>query len=444
MGSAQSISVCAKILSKEKKNENQVVVTVSAVGGITDFLIELIELSIKKKTRLLKKKFKIVEKKHWDILRQLCTTEKEAEDYWCQRFAPLLKSLEVILYGSSLVGDVSQKTKAVICSFGEKLSIPLLSFALQKEGWNSCSVEGERIIRANGSYLDAEVDLPATKKACQKQLLFLLEAGVVPIVTGFVGKNVQGETVLLGRGGSDYTASIVAVSLKADCIEIWTDVNGIISADPRLVDDAISWEYLDMNIVSEMAYSGAKVIHPKSIVIAIVCHIPVYIFNTFDLSFQGTKIIEENTEGVKGIVASVDNVLFHLDNPNMLENVGFIAAVTGKVSDFNIPIDVCTTSETSFTFSCKMNGNLVRLEKDLSAFAKVHVKKNLLKISVIGNLLSHDAYILEKIGFFFAKEKKVIHSMSMGMSYRNITFLMDEDHWKETLQELHRLLIQRV
>ena len=439
MGSAESILECAEII-KEKLKKYSPVITVSAVAGVTNELATLIELAKKQKPRRVRSRIAFLKKQHENILKKIAPQNK-LEHIWQQDFLPLFSKLETILLGTSLVGDITQKTAARILSFGEKLSSHLMVQALNKIKIANTRIEAEKIIKTDSGYLEANVKFKATNAACRKAIKPLLTKKVIPIVTGFIGKDTHGNTTLLGRGGSDYTAAILAIGIDAKKIEIWTDVNGIMSTDPKIVTHAISWPVLDMSTVAEMAYSGAKVIHPKSITAAIQKNIPVYILNTFNRNFMGTKVVLQKTEGIKGIITSKNHVLLNIENPNMLEAVGFLARLTNIAEGYNIPIDVCATSETTFTFSIKSKDYSLKFLKSLRNIANVNVLKNIAKLSIIGNNITKNTTLLSDIFMIFAKYQIIIHTLSIGASTNNITILIDEINSEKALKLLHQKLI---
>lgn len=440
MGSAASIMTCAHIV-KEKLQKNEVVVTVSAVSGVTDILFEIISLAKKQKPRLITIKVTELEKRHKQILHAIINDDAMAENIWLQDFDLLFKKLKAISSGISLVGDLTDKTIARICAFGEKLSSYLMKHALNKIGVSNERIESEKVIRTDSQYLDADVLFASTYSACRNVLNPLLMQNITPIVTGFIGKDTHGNTTLLGRGGSDYTASILALALKAEMIEIWTDVNGIMSADPRIVSNAISWDDLDVDLMSEMAYSGAKVVHPATITLAIQKHIPVYVFNTFDLKFGGTKITNRVSKKEKGVVANSDNILIILEHPSIIDHVGFISRASSIVAGHNVSIDVCATSEISFSFSIKEKHYSKKMHKELQEIATVKTIKKVTKICVIGHKITQDYQLLADIFLAAEKESINIHAVSISASYNNITLIVNNSDKNKTVKTLHDLLI---
>ena len=439
MGSAESILECASIV-KEKLKKHPLVVTVSAVAGVTNELLTLIALAKKQKPRRVRSRIAILKAQHEHILKKI-SPQNKTEYIWQQDFLPLFSKLETILLGTSLVGDITQKTEARILSFGEKLSSHLMTQALNKLNVANKRIESEKIIKTDSNYLEANVKFKTTNAACRKITKPLLTKKIVAVVTGFIGKDTHGNTTLLGRGGSDYTASILAIGIDAKAIEIWTDVNGIMSTDPKIIPNAISWSTLDMNTVSEMAYSGARVIHPKSITTAIHKNIPVYILNTFQRNFPGTKVTLQKTDGVKGIIVTKNHIVLNIENPNMLEAIGFLAKLTNIAEEHNISIDVCATSETTFTFSIKNKDYSVKFLKSLRHMANVTVLKNISKLSIIGNNIIKNTTLLANIFTIFAKNKIIIHTLSIGASNNNITILIDDTNCEKTLKLLHQELI---
>jgi aspartate kinase len=192
-----------------------------------------------------------------------------------------------------------------------------------------------------------------------------------------------------------------------------------------------------MKMMSEMAFGGAKVVHPRSVYVAIAKNIPVYIYNTFNRSFKGTKVTSEEIKDVKGIVSSDRNMLFHIENPNMLEEVGFIAKVTDIVKQFDISIDVCSTSETSFTFSIDERDFDSKLQKALSKIARVKVIRGIAKISMIGHGITDSANVFEETFRLFYNKKVPIRCVSVGTSQRNITLMVDQQFKDQILNDLH-------
>ena len=440
MGNAKSILRCADIV-KNKISESSVIVVVSAVGGVTDKLINIINLARRLKPRLVKSMVIEISNLHKKILTGIIANTQKSDHIWDSEFQPIIDQLEAISYGTSLVGDLTDKTVAKICAFGEKLSSLLMVHALEINGVSAYRMESERVVRTDSNYLKAKVNFQATSTASKKVIRPLLAKNIVPVVTGFIGKDGHGNITLLGRGGSDYTASIMAMVFNAEAVEIWTDVDGIMTADPRIVKDAFSWKSLDMHVMSEMAYSGAKVVHPDTIALAVEKDIPVYVYNTFNLSFEGTKITRIAPHA-KGIVANPGNTLITLENTNIINGVGFVKKITSIVAEHNISIDVCATSEISFTFSIKSDDYSQKLYRVLKSFASVKVRKNMTKLCFIGNDINFDTMLLSGIFALCKKHEVLVHTVSVSASGNNITLMIDDNKAHDILRALHEKFLK--
>lgn len=438
MGTYESIMECVDIV-RELSEENSVIVSVSAVYKTTDLLLEIIKLSEKKNIKLIDDILDNIEDKHFQILNKI-----NQNDIITEQISILFKKLRSTINGINLTeSNITPKKEAEILSFGEKLSSFLILSAFESVNIKSERIESERLIKTNSNYLEATVDFSKTQNICNKILLPILEKNVVPITTGFIGEDSFGEITLLGRGGSDYTCSIIGISLDAKSINIYTDVNGIMSADPKIVKKAISWNNLNTDIASEISYSGAKVIHPKAIFCTIDKNIPIYILNTFDRSFEGTKIsLDINDDEIKGIVGVKDNVLITLKLSNMLESLGFIAKVSKIISDFGVEIDVLASSEISFTFSIKKEHYSKKLISELSKKASVKVKKNVGKVCIVGNNVLNKNEKLIDIFKVLANDNVEVFTISSGGNYNNITLIIDQQKLERTVEHLHSILIK--
>jgi aspartate kinase len=438
MGTPGSLQQCNKIAVRAAK-ASKIVVVVSALGGVTNQLIELIELARKQKPKRIAAELNIMEQKHKDMLAHF-VAKNDLEEIWQREFANLFKKLRLILTGTSLVGDITKKSYAIVCSFGEQLSSRIMCHALEKAGLQSEQIDAKRIIRTDSNFLEATVDLKRTKLCSRRTLLPLLEKKITPVVTGFIGKDASGQTTLLGRGGSDYTASLVAMSLGAEAVEIWTDVDGIMSADPRIVKEGVkTWRSVELPIVAEMAHSGAKVLHPKTITAAVEQNIPVFVKNTFNPSAHGTEVVQRDSHSLlRGITMDKEQAVFHFAEPGMLATPGFIRHISEIFEQHNVSIDACFTSEVSFTCSIHSKHYSKKLHQDLSKIAETTVYRNLAKVCVIGHNISKNPDLLAQI--MTVLKGNDIYAVSIGTTFHNITLLIDEEKADNILRSLHASL----
>ena len=210
------------------------------------------------------------------------------------------------------------------------------------------------------------------------------------------------------------------------------------SADPRVIPNAKVWSEIDINSMAEMAYVGAKVLHPKTIAPALQGKIPVYIKNTFNLRALGTKIVEQGKKGLRGIVIKKNQLLIQLSNPAILNQIGSINRYSEIFAQNNIPIDVCATSEISVTFTINEKDGSEKLFKTLRKSANLETYKNMAKICVVGNHTGNNTSIIARI--FNALKKYPIYTISNGASFNNITLIVDENKADEMLKILHKEL----
>lgn len=435
MGSADAIRRCCAIV-KTAAQKNTIVVVVSAMSGVTNELITLADAARRKKMRRVFAQLNRLRKNHHTALVALDSIHSDS--HWNTFFVPLFQKLEAILEAISAIGEVSDKTLAVVSSFGERLSSWLMHFALQNYGLTTQRLSAARVIRTNSQYLEADVDFPRTKRLCEKHLLPLIRSHIIPVVTGFISEDSSGSMTILGRGGSDYTASILGVSMRAKRIEIWTDVDGVLSADPRFVSGTKLWKHIAMDVMAEMAYGGAKVLHPKTIVAAVSYNIPVVIKNTFNPSSLGTTVVPHDGVGPRGIVVDKNQVLFHLTNPSILEGVGFINRCSSVFSEHRVPMDVCATSEITFTCSVRGKDYTPVLDRALAKMATLETHRTVAKICIVGAGIGSDATVLSRI--FSVLKKTKVYTISSGASFNNITFFVDAAQADTVLQKLHATL----
>ena len=259
-----------------------------------------------------------------------------------------------------------------------------------------------------------------------KILAPLIQKGTVPVVTGFLGRTPDGRTTTLGRGGSDYSASIIGRSLGAKEIQIWTDVDGIFTADPRVVKNARIIEDISYREASEMAAFGAKVLHPRTIRPAVEKSIPVRVLNTFNLAAQGTLVSPRSTgTGLKAIAFKKGVVLVNVYSDSMLFSRGFLARMFEIFARHQISIDLVSVSEVSVSVTLDNNGTLDTAVKELEAFSKVTVHKGSFGvISLVGEGIVSTRDIMRDVSARFSEHRIPLRMISMGASDINISLVI--------------------
>ena len=312
--------------------------------------------------------------------------------------------------------------------------------ALRSLGSEAEVIDARRLVRTDSQFLEAAVDFPRTRVRFRRLVPPVLRRGAIVVVPGFFGQDAHGNVTLLGRGGSDYSASIAAIGLDAARVEIWTDVDGIMSADPRVVKHGVrTWDTIELAVVAEMAHSGAKVLHPKTITAAVEQGIPVVVRNTFHPEGKGTTIVPRGkTPGVRGIVVERGQAVCHFTEPRMLDSFGFIYRCTDVFVRHGVPIDACATSEVTFSCSLRQADVNPKLLHDLAKIAHVRVIEHLAKVCVIGHDVVCDPRLIARI--MNAMPHTPLHMISLGASRTNVTLLVDQNEADDVLTALHAAL----
>jgi len=447
MGTAQAIAQSARIAARAAPHQTrsasmrgQAVVIVSAMAGVTNELIALMDLAVHERTEAVQARVRALEERHHAVWNAF-VDEATGRESWDEQMAPLFEKLRLLLTGTSLVGDISDRSYALICAFGERFSSRIMQRALSRERCRCAMMDAGELIVTDAQYREAAVDFPASQRRFRSKIRPMLRRGIVPVLPGFIGAEPSGHTTLLGRGGSDYSASIAGICLHADVVEIWTDVDGIMSADPRLVKRGVrTWRKVELAAMSEMAHSGVKVLHPKTVTAAVQKKIPVIVKNTFRPSAPGTVIVPTASARpqLRGIVTQAGQVLFHFTEPGMLASSGFIQRLSSIFARHGVPIDVCATSEISFT--CSIDGKDFRagILHELEEIADVTIRRNMTKVCVIGNRIAADLRVLHRIARTLGAMP--VYTVSVGSSTDNITLMVDERDASRALQILHRSL----
>lgn len=326
LGAAPQIQSAARIV--ESMRESKPVVILSAMGGVTDALLQAGNAAVAGEVQQRDDKLWEIRSKHDQAIHELFKDRDIAADV--QEIEGLIwEEIQKIFTGVSLLREMSSRSRDLISSFGERLIVPMFSWYLGDLGVETQPVDARSVIVTSEDSEFLLVDFDETRKRCQK-LARMVKSGVVPVITGFICSTPGGVTTTLGRGGSDYSASIIGSCLKADEIQIWTDVNGVMTADPRIVPEARVLERVSYKEAAEMSYFGAKVLHPKTIMPAVDKNIPIRIKNTFAPEMPGTLISAETPAhqySVKTVTSITGLMLVSVEGRGMIG----VPGVAGRV-----------------------------------------------------------------------------------------------------------------
>ena len=424
VGNAERIANAANIVKSNVKRRP--VVVVSAVTKITDLLIRLGKASAEGKG---KDTLDNIKKVHHEILEQLKINGELLNEE--------IKELENLVRKTKSEKAIDERILDHFQSFGERMSSKIVAAQLNKIGIKSRAVESWKF----GFLTDAEFGEAEPLEAAYSSLnRNIRKLKAVPVITGFIGKTEDGEITTLGRGGSDYTAAIIGAAINADEIQIWTDVNGVMSTDPKIVSNAKTLEKISFAEASELAYFGARVLHPKTILPAMKKNIPVKVLNSFNPKDKGTIIVYrpyKNSNAVKAIAYKKNITLINVDSTRMLGAYGFLARVFDIFDDYKKSVDVVSTSEVSVTLTIDNEENLSRIVRELKDIADVKVIKSKAIICIVGEGMRHAPGIAGRTFTSLGKSSINIEMISQGASEINITFIVDEKDAEKAVKVLH-------
>ena len=428
-------SMCEIVRSRSKKKP---IVVLSAISGATNALIRCAELAAAglevDAQALLKER---VVDRHFEIIQGLINGLRE-QDALIREINGMFDELRHLLYGISITGDLSPRVLDFVMSYGERMSTAIAAVALQELGLPSVLVDSRKCIVTNSAFGKAEPDFKKTEQRCETALVSLIEQGRIPVMQGFIAANDQGITSTLGRGGSDYSAAIIGTVLNADDIEIWTDVDGILTADPKLVPNALRVKEMSFQEASELAYFGANVLHPSTLLPAIEKNIPVHIYNSRRPQTSGTLIrarVVPSHVAVKSISYKRGITVMNISSARMLGSYGFMKKIFDIFNEHHTSVDLVTTSEVSVSLSIDFSPSIEALVADLEQYGRVQIQRGKAIVCIVGEKLKSEKGIAARV---FGRLRDIpIDMISQGASEINITCVIDEANIPLAVRELH-------
>ena len=424
------------------RGEAAVVIVVSAMSGVTDALLASVRLAsescVDEGIGSLNEMFD----RHRIAAEQLFSRDSafEFHAYLAEAAAQIEKSLRQI---ANEAGERGAAQDAIV-SFGELLSSRLLAEVLKQRGVQARQVDPRECIVTDDEYTCASPLMSETFVRSRHTLLPLIEGQIVPVIGGFIGATRNGTTTTLGRGGSDYTAAILGAALRSQEIQIWTDVTGVLTADPRVVPDAQTVERLSYGEAAELAYFGAKVLHPKTIQPAIEDRIPVRICNSRQPDQRGTLVgpqTETSPRTIKAIAHKTGVTTVQITSARMLGAYGFLRALFEVFDRHRTVVDVVTTSEVSVSLSLDDDSSLPAVIAELEQLGTVRVEKGRAIICVVGEGLRGTPGIAARV--FSTISDINVTLISQGASSVNFTFAIEETRVAEAVQRLHEAFFTR-
>lgn len=427
VGDAERIRGVVEIV-RGRAERGPTLVVVSAQSGVTNQLIALAERAAAGPVEpsALRKRLEA-------LIAELGLEEGLVEEE--------LDELETLLRGITMVGDLTPRSLDRMMSFGERCSARIVAAAMRSAGlpaWPHMAYDVGLVTDA--SYGGAHVET-SSYGTIAAQLGPVLKEGLLPVVTGFIAKDGDGYLTTLGRGGSDYSAAIFGAALGADEIEIWTDVDGVMSADPRIVPEARSLDRMSFSEAAELAYYGAKVIHPATIQPAVWKNIPIRVLNTMRPEHPGTLVLREvggAAPGVRSIASKGGITAVHVTSLRMLLQYGFMRRMFEVFDRRKVVIDMISTSEVSVSVTTDHPGDLAVLTQELAEFAEVRVEHDRAILCLVGEGLRESKDVLARIFATLERENVPVRMVSVGASRINVSLLVDTADERRAVQALHR------
>jgi aspartokinase/homoserine dehydrogenase 1 len=423
---------------------SNVAVVFSAFGGVTDLLIQVSTLALAG-DQTYKEKLAILEKRHLDAVRALVDVQKQSSILAQVKF--MINELEDVLHGVFLVKERTARTLDYVMSFGERFSAYIISEAFKNQGIATEMLDARKVIRTDANFGYAKVDFEVTNKQIANHFKNHTD---LQIITGFIGTSETGETTTLGRSGSDYTAAIFAGALHATDLEIWTDVDGMMTADPRLVKKAFTVPQMSYEEAMELSHFGAKVIFPATMKPAMVNKIPIWIKNTFNPSFIGTVIHAKSTNGklIKGISSINGIALLNLQGSGLLGVVGASMRLFGTLAREKVNVILISQASSEHSICLAIEQQYAKLakaaiEKEFQQeirneeIDEVVVVEDLSIVAVVGDGMKHSPGTSGRMFSALGKNGINVMAIAQGSSERNISVVVSQSDAAKSLNALH-------
>ncbi|HWG20961.1 MAG TPA: lysine-sensitive aspartokinase 3 [Terracidiphilus sp.] len=432
----------AAIVAGRVTSSNNPVVIVSAMAKVTDQLLRCAAaasqgdrtgaLAISSRLRC----------RHRDTACAIVKDAKESaalQNWIDQKF----DQLDEVLRGLAAILELTPRISDLIVSYGERISSRMIAAAFCERGIPAVYVDARDVILTDSQFQKAiPIDSAIEKRAAEK-ILPLVNQGKVPILGGFIGSNEAGITTTLGRGGSDFTAALLGSAMHADSIEIWTDVDGIMTSDPRVCPDALRVKVISFEEAAELAYFGAKVLHPATILPAVKKNIPVQVLNSRNPSNDGTRIISlapHCKSPFKSIAVKKKLSIIDVVASRMLMTHGYLKEIFTIFDKHQTPVDMVSTSEVSVSLTVDSNSKLPAIAADLSQLADVKYEGKKALVCLVGEDIRGQSGMAAQV--FGAIRHINVRMISQGASEINMSFMIDEDDADEAVRSLHAAFFQ--
>ena len=446
---AGRIKSTAEIIRAENEKAPGLAVVLSAMKGVTDELITLARTA-EQGDQSYRELFSALIERHETAVDELFSAQDAGGVK--EKMQVLFSELKDVLHGIELVRECSPRSLDLVMSFGERLNCLQTAFYLSSHGCPAVMVDAREIIRTDGSHGSAQVDFVVSYEKIREKLSALT---ALPVITGFIGSTAEGATTTIGRNGSDFTAAIIGAGMSADVIEIWTDVDGVLSADPKIIPHAAVIPEITIEEAMEMSFFGAEVIHPYTMIPAVENRIPILIKNTFNPGAAGTVIkddIKPHNRSITGIASISGVALINIQGGGMLGMRGIASRVFGALAKAEVNIimisqassehSICMCKEQETGRALKELTGELSQELEAKRIGRFELMKNLEIVSVIGENMRGTPGISGKLFSSLGTEKVNVLAIAQGSSEMNISFVIDRKDKDSAIKTIHKSFLE--
>jgi aspartokinase/homoserine dehydrogenase 1 len=454
VGSSEGMAQVVDIISQMRTDWSQVMIVISALSGVTDLLLKCSQQAVSGKDGAINEAAKFLLDRHTEIAADIIT-EPTIREGVTQDVQSLIEEFSNLCNAICVLGESTPRALDALLSLGERMSVRILAGALQSRKIPSQFLEATHLIITDDHFQNAHPDLDVTGRKSREVIQPLLETGIIPIITGFMAATPYGVTTTLGRGGSDYTAALIATAMDAAEVWIWTDVDGVMTADPHLVPNAKTIKELSYREVSELAYFGARVLHPKTIRPVIEAGIGLWVRNTFDPSNPGTQILDQLDQrkggNIKAVTIIEDQCLITIEGRGMLGVPGVAARTFAAVATTGTSVALISqaSSEQSICFAAPSQTSsrvITSLEKTFSAELECrdidHIwgTDDVTIVTVVGAGMRNTPGISGRVFSALGVKDVNVIAIAQGSSEVSISLVVDAGDTQAALLALHELI----
>ncbi|HWP82138.1 MAG TPA: lysine-sensitive aspartokinase 3 [Bacteroidota bacterium] len=440
--SASAMKTVIEIVSRERHRKPLVVL--SALAGVTNALLSSAQRARDGALDEAQKTLNDLIERHVLVLENLIETRSTIQRLILE-IRRRLDELKTLCQGIAILGELTNRSLDAIASVGERLSSLILAEGLREHGLAVELVDARKVMITDERFGNANPITPEVENGARTHFLPHLESGAIVVTQGYIGATKNGATTTLGRGGSDYSAAIFGAACEAEEIQIWTDVDGVMTADPRIVPSAKKLKVISFREASELAYFGAKVLHPSTILPAVSRNIPVFVLNSRRPNASGTLIVADPPKAnvpVKSIASKRGITVINIQSTRMLMAYGYLESIFAVFNRHKTPVDLVSTSEVAVSLTIDSKERLEAIVQDLQQFADVSVFENKAILCIVGEQMHSTVGVADRI--FHALGDINVMMISQGASEINMSLVIDESLVNEAVRRLHKEFFEPV